>query len=275
MFKAYLYLFPILVFVPWASAAQQKITIDETNQPLWEFGLGVGAAVLPDYLGSDQSSTYVLPAPYIRYRGEKFKADRQGVRGIFYDSEKLDLNLSFSGSLPVQNEQNEARRGMNNLDLVAEVGPKLEYQLQKTSSYLLRLDLSARGAFSIGNPMLYHRGWTFEPRFYYERELGQWLFTSKLSSSFSDQRYHQYYFGVAPEFSTETRPSYQAKAGYTGTELAFKVRRRYQSWYFNFGVKYFSLHGSAYQDSPLVRQNHYVSATALVSYIFGQSNTSK
>jgi outer membrane protein len=39
-------------------------------RPLWELGLGVAALRLPDYRGSDQSSTYLLPLPYVVYRGE-------------------------------------------------------------------------------------------------------------------------------------------------------------------------------------------------------------
>src|SRR5258708_19369460 len=42
--------------------------------PLWEAGLGIGATTLPHYRGSDQSRTWVLPIPYLDYRGEVFKS---------------------------------------------------------------------------------------------------------------------------------------------------------------------------------------------------------
>ena len=49
-------------------------------RPLWELGVGVAGLRLPDYRGSDQSRGYVLPLPYIVYRGTWLKADRDGAR---------------------------------------------------------------------------------------------------------------------------------------------------------------------------------------------------
>ncbi len=93
------------------------------EHPLWELGVGVGAITLPDYRGSDESHTYVLPVPYFVYRGEHLKADRNGVRGMLYDSDKVDLNISISGTIPVHSKDNAARRGMADLKPAIEVGP--------------------------------------------------------------------------------------------------------------------------------------------------------
>ena len=69
------------------------------DEPLWEAGLGVAGLHFPDYRGSSQSRDYVLPAPYFVYRGEFLKADRHGLRGIFFRTDRLDLNLSVGASL--------------------------------------------------------------------------------------------------------------------------------------------------------------------------------
>ncbi len=53
-------------------------------KPLWEAGLGIGAVTFPDYRGSDRTQTYMLPVPYFVYRGEFLKADRNGLRGLFF-----------------------------------------------------------------------------------------------------------------------------------------------------------------------------------------------
>ena len=54
-------------------AASEAVPEGEADRlvprPLWELGLGVAALRLPDYRGSDQSSTYLLPLPYVVYRG--------------------------------------------------------------------------------------------------------------------------------------------------------------------------------------------------------------
>lgn len=63
------------------------------EKPLWELGLGVAALSFPAYRGSDQSSSLLLPAPYFVYRGEFLKADRNGVRGQLFESERIDLSI--------------------------------------------------------------------------------------------------------------------------------------------------------------------------------------
>ena len=83
--------------------------------PLWEAGAGFGVLSFPDYRGSDQSRTRPIPVPYLIYRGEIFKADRDGVRGKLFDSERLELNVSAGASFPVSSSDNEARRGMADL----------------------------------------------------------------------------------------------------------------------------------------------------------------
>ncbi|HSB24315.1 MAG TPA: MipA/OmpV family protein, partial [Burkholderiaceae bacterium] len=52
------------------------------DQPLWEAGLGIGGLRLPDYRGSDQSHDWIVPVPYIAYRGKILKADREGARAV-------------------------------------------------------------------------------------------------------------------------------------------------------------------------------------------------
>ena len=60
-----------------AAAADDK----ETGKPVWDFGLGVGAVSFADYRGADTTHVYVLPVPYLYYRGKFLKADRNGIRG--------------------------------------------------------------------------------------------------------------------------------------------------------------------------------------------------
>jgi len=39
-------------------------------RPEWEFGIGATAFTFPDYRGSDESRGYLLPFPYLIYRGD-------------------------------------------------------------------------------------------------------------------------------------------------------------------------------------------------------------
>ena len=69
----------------WSATAHAEL------RPEWEFGLGASAFTLPDYRGSDESRGYVLPFPYVIYRGERVRVDRQGMRGIFFESDRVEV----------------------------------------------------------------------------------------------------------------------------------------------------------------------------------------
>ena len=50
--------------------------------PLWELGGGATALHIPDYRGSEEIRNYVFPIPWVVYRGEILRADRDGVRAV-------------------------------------------------------------------------------------------------------------------------------------------------------------------------------------------------
>jgi len=70
--------------------------------PLWELGLGVAALQLPDYRGSDQSSNYLLPLPYVVYRGKWLRADRDGARALLIETARAKLDVSVAASVPTR-----------------------------------------------------------------------------------------------------------------------------------------------------------------------------
>src|SRR5262245_32335240 len=110
---------------------------DETSgakeEPLWEAGLGIGALSFPDYRGSDERQLYPVPVPYFVYRGEFLKSDRDGVRAEFFDREFIELSASVSATIPVQSEDNAARRGMPDLRPTVELGPSLTLHLWRSA----------------------------------------------------------------------------------------------------------------------------------------------
>ncbi|MFZ0107585.1 MAG: MipA/OmpV family protein, partial [Thiobacillus sp.] len=132
--------------------------------PLWEIGAGLAALSLPDYRGSDVTQTFVLPVPYIRYRGEYLRADRDGFRGILFDSERLEFNISLNGSLPADSDDNPAREGMVDLEPTLEIGPSVDLQLWRSSERKMRLALRVplRAAITLeSSPQ--HIGWQLWP----------------------------------------------------------------------------------------------------------------
>ena len=70
------------------------------QEPLPKLELGVGALAIsiPDYRGSSDSSLYLVPIPYIKYRGDRVRVD-DGAQGIFFESEDLAVSLSSNLAL--------------------------------------------------------------------------------------------------------------------------------------------------------------------------------
>ena len=90
--------------------------------PLWEAGIGVAALTLPAYRGADKTHQFVLPLPHFTYRGDIFKADRHGVRGQLFDSDRVDLTVSASASPPTRSDDVAARANMPDLQPTVELG---------------------------------------------------------------------------------------------------------------------------------------------------------
>ncbi|MGZ5818829.1 MAG: MipA/OmpV family protein, partial [Burkholderiaceae bacterium] len=188
------------------------------DHPLWELGAGVGVINLPDYRGSNESHTYVLPVPYFVYRGEHLKADRNGVRGMLYDSDKVDLNISVSGTIPVHSKDNEARRGMADLKPAIEVGPTASFNLWRTSDRKMKLDFRVPLRTSItveSSPK--NIGWVFAPTLNFDMKdpagMSGWNLGLAAGPIFNDRKYNDHFYSVNAVDATPTRPVYSARGG--------------------------------------------------------------
>ena len=246
--------------------------------PLWEVGLGVGALAFPDYRGSDESRGYLLPVPYVVYRGEFLKADRNGIRGLLFDSDRVEFNLSLSASQPVSSRRNDARDGMPDLKPSIEFGPSLDLTLWRTDDRRTRLDLRlpVRAAFSIeSNPR--SLGWIASPRINLDIEdvagLPGWNLGVLAGPIYATRRQHEYFYSVAPRFATAERPAYRASGGYSGTQFLAAVSKRFPGYWVGGFARYDTLNGAAFEDSPLTRRKHAAFAGVAIAWIIGESAT--
>lgn len=135
----------------------------EKRLPLWEFGVGAGAIHFPDYRGSDRSQAYLLPVPAIVYRGERLKVDRDGLRGLLFDSERLVLDISLDGAVPLDSDQNGTREGMPDLDATFEIGPSPKLTLHQGEPLELRLNLPYRFVYASDFRHINSHGALFNP----------------------------------------------------------------------------------------------------------------
>lgn len=247
------------------------------SQPLWELGLGMGGVSFPAYRGSDQQQSLLLPTPYVVYRGELFKADRDGVRGIFFENERFDLNLSGSASIPVDSDDVRVRRNMPDLEPTLELGPSLDINLFRSADARRSLDLRlpVRYAFTAeADP--HSAGWQFTPRVNLDiADPGGWrgwnlgLLTGPV---FGTRRQHTYFYGVAERYATVTRNAYDASGGYAGWQMLAALSKRFPGYWVGGFIRYDTLRGAVFDDSPLVTSDRYLAGGIAIAWIIGESS---
>jgi outer membrane scaffolding protein for murein synthesis (MipA/OmpV family) len=259
----------LLAAACWAQGAAAR------EEPLYEFGLGIGAIAFEDYRGSDTVHGYPLPLPYISYNGTFLKANRDGIRGTLLNQDRFELNLSFDATTPVRSDRE--RSGMPDLKSTVELGPSFDLHLMRTDDAKVKLDLRmpVRAAMTVeDSPKII--GWTFTPRFALDirdpwgRE--GWNLGLLTGPLFADRRYNAYFYTVAPQFATLARPPYQADSGYAGTQFITAVSKRFPKFWVGAYVRYDTLSGAAFEDSPLVQRRSYLVGGIGISWIFLKSS---
>ena len=120
--------------------------------PRLELGAGLLALRAPDYRGSKEASNYILPIPYIKYRGERVRVD-DGAQGVIFESPDLLLTLSANLSLPADDDTPE-REGMDKLEAIFEIGPALNYRFYEAQHSAWWIDLPLRFAYTLDSEQL-------------------------------------------------------------------------------------------------------------------------
>lgn len=257
----------------------EETTPEKEKLPLYEYGVVGIAAQLPHYRGSDEYSTYAFPLPYFIYRGEKIKANRDGVRGIFWRNEKFQTDISLSGNPPV-NDDNEAREGMGELDGLIEVGPALRYYFYdngERDSFFLQWNVRAGFSFGFDSGVdITYQGMISDFAVVYRNDTllrdQNMRFHLKTGPQFGDNEIHSYFYEVGEEFVTPNREQYSAEAGYGGWQISGSILKELTpKFWLSFYGRYINSSGAAFEDSPLVlTRNNYVIGTLLL-WKFGES----
>jgi outer membrane scaffolding protein for murein synthesis (MipA/OmpV family) len=248
------------------------------DMPLWEVGAGVAALSFPAYRGSDKVHNFLMPVPYFVYHGDFLKADRHGIRGSLFDSDRIDLTLSLSASPPTKSNDIAARNGMPDLKPTAEFGPEVDYTLWRSDSRarFLKLRLPARAAFTMeGSPK--GVGWVFSPNLNLDvtdlAAMPGWSLGFVAGPIYATKKQHEYFYGVAPQYATAARPAYSAGGGYSGSQFLASLSKRYDRMWVGAFVRYDTLRDATFIDSPLVARRNFAAAGVAVSWIIDESKT--
>lgn len=235
--------------------------------PRWELGAGLSFFDFPHYPGSDQRDNITVPFPYIVYRGDNFEVNGGAIRGFLLEDDRFSLDVSLSGSLQVQSEDNDARAGMPDLDYTVELGPSLEYYVGNFWDKQVRVDINlpVRALLSTDFSDLEYQGWIIAPSIQAtirpEPSLSLGL---RATVGYADDGYQNYFYGVPTAFATASRPAYDAEGGYNGLTLSASVRKSFGDYSVGVFLSNGSLSGSSFEDSPLVRTTSGIAAGFVV-----------
>ncbi len=243
-------------------------------EPEWEAGVGVAMMSIPDYRGSDEGNTYLLPIPYFVYNGDWLRVDRSGAHGDLARTQGMVLDLSMNLGPPANSEKNVARAGMPDIDPTIEGGPSLKwlwYENDKRDRKLT-IQLPARAVLTTGFEYI---GWVFSPHlnmdFLNLGPSGGWNFGVAVGPFYASEKYHDYYYEVRPEFATASRPAYDARGGYSGLRTTLALSKRFSQFWVGGFARYESLNEVVFDDSPLMRKSNSFMAGIGVSWIFARS----
>ncbi len=250
------------------------------EKPLWEFVLFNGAAAIPHYRGSDEHSWYVVPLPYLIYRGEFLRINREGLRGVFLDTEHFETSISLSGAPPV--DDNDAREGMPDLDAMFEVGPALKWHpFGRDPKNSLYFRLASRAAFSADvddGPDVSYEGLKYSLNFicennslFEEYDLG---FGFNAGVDFSNSELHGYFYDVPTKYVRPERPFHEADGGYSGFSIAASLSKKLNDRFsLGFYSRWDNLSGAVYEDSPLVKKDDNFTVGAALVWKIMESKT--
>ncbi|MEN8135778.1 MAG: MipA/OmpV family protein [Thermodesulfobacteriota bacterium] len=238
-------------------------TADEKKEPLWELGLYNSVMVFPHYRGSDEQMYYFLALPYFIYRGKIFRSDRDGLKGIFFESDRLESNISLSGYPPVAGDT-EAREGMPGLGALFGIGPELKWYLNSRQAVNpLYLATAVHGVSSLdvdsGWAMAFE-GIRYSANLVYRnntffRKKGS-FFGINAGLYYADSALNSYVYDVEQEFVRVDRPYYKSGRGHSGHSVnSYVIYGLTDTLALGFFGRWDNVSHAVYHDSPLVRQN--------------------
>lgn len=249
---------------------------DQSTEPYKKFEWGVGLLSIygNHYRGSDQSKSWLLPAPYFSYASEKIEAESSFIRRIFIHNERFAFKLSLMLGLNVESKENKAREGMPPLDYTVEAGPLFVFHLwhSENKEVTINFEVPIREGFATNLRYIKPMGFFTVPfiNIIHSPAPSFWNWKSEFSVSpmYADQRYHQYFYGVGSEYARAGRPYYRAHGGYSGFQTALIMNKRIGNIAIIPFFRWDYLGSAVFESSPLVKVKNYGIAGLGIFWLF-------
>ena len=232
------------------------------------YGLGISALSAPSYIGSNKQNLFIVPFPYIEYRGKYFSVDKDKIYNEFYNTEKIKIEISLRGMLPVDSK-NTARDGMPDLDAIVEIGPKIIYNLFSKDDMKIDFELPIRANFSLGDNLFDYQGYFSSFDLKYENSIfGNYKINFISGLGYSNKKINNYYYEVESKYINENRTEYEASSGYSDFHNSFSITKKDESFWYGGFIKHYYIDGAVYEDSPLVETHNALFSGVAFSYLF-------
>jgi outer membrane scaffolding protein for murein synthesis (MipA/OmpV family) len=262
------------------AAAPGDTTEDDDAPALWEFRIAAFGRYAPVYPAADESDLTVLPLPIPVYRGSFLSFGEnldQVARGDIVDTPRIRLGIDLDFTFGEKSADIAVRRGMPDLDFMAEIGPELEIRLSdrpaEQGQFFLALQL--RAGVSLDGLSPSSRGYLFNPEFEYRRDQafgGDNLLSLRLKPTWASEDFMDYYYEVEPAFATLSRPAFDATSGYLGSQFTAALTRQINDkLVLGVSASYYLHSGAENKLSPLFRSRSGASIQAALVWTLAES----
>lgn len=244
-----------------ASATAQEFSIEGADTAVigaadaqtWRFKVGLGVAVVPDYVGSD---TYTLvPLPKLQATKATYQVDLTGNKitsnVLPFANWQFGPSAQYLSSSRCSSDDNRVN-DMNCLQSALMLGARAGYVFT-VPSFVGEARIIPQLEF-LGDISGANDGYTVEPRVVLAQPLNpQWTVAAVPSLLFGSEKYESYYFGVSgPQSRASGLRQYDAVGGLQQVSLLAAADWQFAtSWSATFLARYARLTGDA-EDSPLV-----------------------
>ena len=244
----------------------------QAKLPLYELGLAGGGGYIFDYPAANQGRMKYIAIPTGKYRGQIFRNDRKGTRARFFKNEFLDIDLSFSASFPANSENNDARKGMQDLDWLGEIGPRLNIDAFHSKKFRIEVELPLRYVFSTDFNFTKQRGFRFYPQIDLTKYINhRFKINLSFKMNWATEQLTDYFYEVPQADVTQSRKRFNAKSGYVGGDISTFFSYNQDDIFYIIGMAYRNFSNSANQNSPLFKSKENTTFFIAFNYFFFKS----
>ena len=233
----------------------------------FKYGIGLSIISTPSYIGSNKQNTTVVPFPYIELRSKYINIDRDKIYNEFYNTDKTKIEFSIRGMLPSESEDT-LREGMEDLDAIIEIGPKLTYTLFSKNAMKIDLEIPVRAAFSVDSSFDYQGFLGSFDLSYKNIIFNDYNLSFTSGIGYSDKKINNYYYEVSSQYSNSSRSEYHSKSGYSGFHNALALTKTDEHFWYGGFIKHYYLDNAVFENSSLVETKNSLFYGLAFSYIF-------